>query len=64
VEDKRLFIQECADLVRHFGSISINAGEVWAWAQAEVSRQLDSDPKLMELIQKRAEELKALFGFA
>jgi hypothetical protein len=64
VEDKRLFIQECADLVRHFGGISINAGEVWAWAQAEVSQQLDTDPKLMELIQKRAEELKALFGFA
>ena len=63
VEDKRLFIQECADLVRHCGGISINAEEVWAWAQAEVSRQLDADPKLMEVIQKRAEELKALFGF-
>lgn len=62
-EDKRLFIQECADLVRHSGGISINAEEVWAWAQQEVSRQLDLDPKLMELIQKRAEELKALFGF-
>jgi hypothetical protein len=53
-----------ADLVRHFGGISINAGEVWAWAQAEVSRQLDADTKLMALIQKRAEGLKALFGFA
>jgi hypothetical protein len=47
----------------HFEGISINAEEVWAWAQQEVSRQLDSDPKLMELIQKRAGELKALFGF-
>ena len=62
-EDKRLFIQLCADLVKRFGGISINAEEAWAWAQHEVSRQLDSNPKLMELIQKRAEELKALFGF-
>jgi hypothetical protein len=63
VEDKRLFIQECSDLVRHFGGISINAEEVWSWAQTEVSRQLDAGPALMELIQRRAEKLKALFGF-
>jgi hypothetical protein len=50
-------------LARHFGGISINAEEDWAWAQEEVSRQLDADSKLMELIQKRAQELKARFGF-
>jgi hypothetical protein len=64
VEDKRLFIQECADLTRHFGGISINAEHVWAAAQVEVSRQLDEDPKVMVLIQKRAEALRPLFGFA
>jgi hypothetical protein len=64
LEDKRLFIQECADLVRHFGGISINAEQIWAWAQQEVSRQLDSNPMLMQLIQNRAEELRVLFGFA
>jgi hypothetical protein len=63
VEDKRLFIQECADLMKHFGAISINAEEVWAWAQVEASRQIDTDPKLMELIRKRAEELRTQFGF-
>ncbi len=64
VEDKRLFFQDCADLVNHIGGISIDAEEVWRWAQAEICRQLDVDPELMDLIQKRAEELKALFGFA
>ncbi|GGG86852.1 hypothetical protein [Edaphobacter dinghuensis] len=62
-EDKRLFIQECADLVRHLGGISINAEQVWASAKQEVSRELEANPTLMPSIQKRAAELRPLFGF-
>ncbi|WP_158790586.1 hypothetical protein [Granulicella sp. L60] len=58
-EDKAIFLRLCVALTNHFGGISIDAERVWSLAQDEVTKQLEDDPKVMELIQQRALELRS-----
>jgi hypothetical protein len=60
--DKQIFMGRCAELVSHFGGISIDAEMVWTRARKAVERQLEEHPQIMELIQQRAIELRPLLG--
>jgi hypothetical protein len=61
--DKQNFKKLCADLTHHFGGISIDVEQCWRWAQESVKKQLEDDPHIMEMIQRRAAELRYSFGF-
>jgi hypothetical protein len=37
--------------------------QCWRWAQESVKKQLEDDPHIMEMIQRRAAELRYSFGF-
>lgn len=60
--DKEIFKRKCAELVSHFGGISIDIEAVWTRAQKAVEKQLEEHPQIMELILNRAAELQPLFG--
>lgn len=61
--DKQNFRKLCADLTHHLGGISIDVEQCWKWAQDSVKRQLEDDPRLMEIIRQRGAELQSSFGF-
>jgi hypothetical protein len=60
--DKARFNKLCVDLTNHFGGISIDVERVWWQAQDAVTKQLEDDPNIMEMIQRRAVELRSSLG--
>lgn len=56
--DRLAFNNDCAQLVAHFGGISINTDWHWAWAQRSVEKDLEEFPDRMESIQTLALELR------
>ncbi len=59
--DRLAFNNDCAQLVAHFGGISINTDLFWAWARQSVERDLEEFPDRMESIQILALELLPQF---
>lgn len=56
--DKARFDKLCVDLMNHFGGILIDVERVWRQAQDTVTKQLEDDPNIMEMIQRRADAIR------
>jgi hypothetical protein len=60
--DKREFEKFCADLKLQYPNLQIDIEERWRQARAEVEEQVENDPIILEIIQKKAIELRKAFG--
>lgn len=60
--DKEKFRRECAELIQHFGGITIDVEVCWRTAQRRVEQQLVDNPILLEKILQRADELRPQLG--
>jgi hypothetical protein len=61
--DKVQFENFCNELRKQYPFLGIDTQACWDRGRAEVERQIDSDPKIIEAIQSKAAELKGPFGF-
>ncbi len=62
--DKIQFEKFCVELRQRYPFLQIDTETCWGRGRAEVERQLESDPTILEVIQRKGAELRGPLGFS